>query len=118
ANLTTLLPDGAPQMTVMWYRRSGDEIHMITPAATKKARNLTRDPRAAIVVNDPSSGYRFVELRGHIELRRDPAEIRDALFQIASRYIGAERAEAYTAARDPKQRVLMVFHPAQVLGHF
>jgi PPOX class probable F420-dependent enzyme len=91
---------------------------MITPAATKKARNLTRDPRAAIVVNDPSSGYRFVELRGRIELRRDPAEIRDALFQIASRYIGAERAEAYTAARDPKQRVLMVFHPAQVLGHF
>ncbi len=118
ASLATLLPDGTPQMTVMWYRRVGDDLHMITPASTRKARNLAQDGRAALVVNDPENGYRYVEMRGHIELRREPEQIRDALFRIATRYIGAERAEPYTAARDPKERVLMIFHPSHVHGHF
>lgn len=102
----------------MWYRLAGDEIQMITPSSTRKAQNLVNDGRAAIVINDPESGYRYVEMRGQIELRRDPTAIRDALFQIATRYIGAARAKPYTDARDPSQRVLMIFHPAQVHGHF
>ena len=57
-------------------------------------------------------------MRGHIELRRDPDAIREALLGIATRYIGAERAVPYTDARDPSQRVLMVFHPEHVHGHF
>lgn len=91
---------------------------MITPASTRKARNLAKDGRAAVVVNDPANGYRYVEMRGHIELRREPEDIREALFKIASRYIGAERAEPYTDARDPKERVLMIFRPSHVHGHF
>ena len=118
ATLATLLPDGTPQLTVMWYRRVDNDLQMITPANTRKARNLERNNRASMVVIDPVSSYRFVELRGRIELRRDPAEIRGALFEIASRYIGPGGAEPYTAARDPHQRVLMVFHPEQVHGHF
>ncbi|MGA7672780.1 MAG: PPOX class F420-dependent oxidoreductase [Nitrolancea sp.] len=118
ASLSTLLPDGTPQMTVMWYWLVGDEIHMITPASTRKARNLAHDGRSAIVVSDPNSGYRYVEMRGHIECRRDPEAIRQALLGIATRYIGAERAVPYTDARDPSQRVLMVFHPEHVHGHF
>jgi PPOX class probable F420-dependent enzyme len=118
ASLATMLPDGAPQMTVMWYRRDGDTLHMITPAATRKARNIARDPRAAIVVTDPDNSYAFVEMRGRIELSRDPDAIRDTLRAIATRYIGAERAEPYTAARDPSERVLITFHPEHVVGHF
>lgn len=118
ASLATLLPSGTPQLTVMWYRRVGDELQMITPAATRKARNLERDGRAAIVVNDPENSYRYVEMRGHIELTRDREAIRDALFRIAARYIGAERAGPYAAARDPNERVLMIFRPERILGHF
>jgi PPOX class probable F420-dependent enzyme len=118
ASLATMLPDGAPQMTVMWYRRVGDELHMITPAATRKARNIAKDPRAAIVVSAPDNGYSYIEMRGRIELSRDPTAIRDALFAIATRYIGAERAEPYTASRDPNERVLIIFRPEHVYGHF
>jgi len=118
ASLATMLPDGAPQMTVMWYRRVGDDLHMITPAETRKARNIARDPRAAVIVTDPDNGYAFVEMRGRIEISRDPVAIRAALFAIATRYIGAERAESYTASRDPNERVLIIFHPEHVVGHF
>ncbi len=118
AYLSTTLPDGGPQMTVMWYRREGDEIQMITPASTRKARNLTHDDRAAIVISDPESGYRYVEMRGRISLERDPQAIRDTLFNIATRYIGVERAGPYADGRDPSQRVLMIFRPEHVHGHF
>ena len=118
ASLATLLPDGTPQMTVMWYRREGDALHMITPSSTRKARNMAKDGRAAIVVTDPDNSYAYVEMRGRIELSRDPNAIRDTLRAIATRYIGAERAEPYAAARDPNQRVLITFHPDHVVGHF
>lgn len=118
ASLATLLPDGTPQLTVMWYRREGDTLQMITPAASRKARNMAQDGRAAIVVTDPNNGYAYVEMRGRIELARDQGAIRDALRAIAARYIGSERAEPYTAARDPNQRVLITFHAEHVVGHF
>lgn len=118
ATLATLLPDGTPQLTVMWYRRVGDELQMITPASTRKARNLAQDGRAAVVVTDPQSSYRYVEMQGRIELSRDLQAISDTLFQIAARYIGADRAKPYTAARDLSQRVLMTFRPDHVHGHF
>jgi PPOX class probable F420-dependent enzyme len=115
ATLTTLAADGAPQMTVMWYRLAGDELHMITPANAQKARNLQRDPRAAILISDPRDSYHYLELRGRVELVRDPDLIRDELRQIAGRYIG-ERAEAYTAVRDPHTRVLISFRSER--AHF
>jgi PPOX class probable F420-dependent enzyme len=118
ASLATMLPDGAPQMTVMWFRREGDTLQMITPSSTRKARNMAQDGRAAIVVTDPNNGYAYVEMRGRIELAREPDAIRDTLRAIAARYIGAERAEPYTAARDPSERVLITFHPEHVVGHF
>lgn len=118
ASLATLLPDGTPQLTVMWYRREGDTLQMITPSSTRKARNMARDGRAAIVVTDPDNGYAYIEMRGRIELSHDPGAIRDTLCAIATRYIGAERAEPYAAARDPSQRVLITFHPEHVHGHF
>jgi PPOX class probable F420-dependent enzyme len=118
ASLATLLPDGTPQLTVMWFRREGDTLQMITPASSRKARNMAQDGRAAIVVTDPNNGYAYVEMRGRIELAREPDAIRDTLRAIAARYIGAERAEPYTAARDPSERVLITFHPEHVVGHF
>lgn len=118
ASLATLQPDGTPQLTVMWYRREGDTLQMITPSSTRKARNMAKDGSAAIVVTDPDNGYAYVEMRGRIELSRDPDAIRDTLRAIATRYIGADRAEPYTASRDPNERVLITFRPEHVVGHF
>jgi PPOX class probable F420-dependent enzyme len=118
ASLATLLPDGTPLLTVMWYRQEGDTLQMITPAASRKARNMAKDGRAAIVVTDPDNGYAYVEMRGRIELSNDPDANREALRAIATRYIGAERAEPYVSGRDMSQRVLITFRPEHVHGHF
>lgn len=115
AKLVTLMPDGHPQATVMWYRRVDGTIRMIAPASAIKARNLDRDPRSTIVIDDPESGYNYVELRCECEVVHDDQAARDDLFHIASRYIG-ERATDFVAGVDEAPRVLFIFHPFRVQG--
>jgi PPOX class probable F420-dependent enzyme len=115
AKLVTLMADGHPQGTVMWYRRDGDTIRMIAPESVVKTKNLDRDPRSTVVIDDPDSGYSYVELRCSCEVIHDDAAARDELHRIASRYIG-DRSSDFVAGLDAAPRVLFVFHPFRVQG--
>lgn len=115
AKLVTLMSDGHPQGTVMWYRRVDNTIRMIAPASAVKTKNLDRDPRATVVVDDPESGYSYVELRCQCEVVYDDAAARAELHHIASRYIG-DRAAEFVAGLDHAPRVLFIFHPFRVQG--
>lgn len=53
--LGTINPDGTIQQTVMWYLLRGDQIVMNTVRGRKKDRNVLRDRRVSICVED---GYR------------------------------------------------------------
>jgi PPOX class probable F420-dependent enzyme len=116
AKLVTLMADGHPQATVMWYRRDGDTIRMMAPASAVKTKNLDRDPRATVVIDDPESGYNYVELRCQCEVVHDDSAAREELHRIASRYIGAEKAPEFVAGLDDAPRVLFIFHPFRVQG--
>lgn len=116
AVLTTLAADGSPQSTVMWYRLDGDEVRMIAPAASVKARHVARDGRVTVVVTDPANPYAYVEIRGQAGLVRDDAAARAELRRIAARYIG-ERAERYAQSLSADPRVLIVVRPERVRGH-
>jgi PPOX class probable F420-dependent enzyme len=47
-HLTTLNPDGSPQVTVIWLGRDGDDVLVAHLGAGKKLRNLERDPRCTV----------------------------------------------------------------------
>ena len=54
AHLSTINPDGSPQVSVIWIGLDGDDIvsgHMNHYA---KLRNIERDPRVAVTVSDPA----------------------------------------------------------------
>jgi len=90
AVLGTLNPDRSPHLTVIWYELREDEIVFNTTASRVKARNLSRDPRASILVGDMSI-YVRIDGRG-----REVASGGDALEDIrrlAIRYDGPEAAE-------------------------
>ncbi len=114
ARLATLLPDGSPQMTVMWFREVDGVLRMITPASTKKVANLERDSRVAVIIEDPENPYDFVEVRGQIEVIRDDAAARVEMVSIAERYIG-DRAEAFAGGLSDAPRVILEIHPRKVL---
>ncbi len=115
AVLTTLAADDSPQSTVMWYRLDGDDLRMIAPAASVKARHIARDDRVTLVVTDPANAYAYVEVRGQASLVRDDAAAREELRRIAARYIG-EGAERYARSLSADPRVIIVVRAERVRG--
>jgi PPOX class probable F420-dependent enzyme len=68
AVLATINPDSTPQQSPVWYELQGDEIMMNTRRGRVKDRNLRRDPRCSICVED---GYTWITIRGIARLIDD-----------------------------------------------
>jgi PPOX class probable F420-dependent enzyme len=88
ATVATLNPDGGPQASVVWFRRSGDVLEFSTTVGTRKSRNLLRDPRISVTVYDVANPYHSVEIRGVAELVEDPAKELPAA--LSHRYLGED----------------------------
>jgi PPOX class probable F420-dependent enzyme len=90
AVLATINRNGSTQQSSMWYELQQDEILMNTKRGRVKDRNLRRDPRASVCIED---GYRYVTLRGWVALNADPAVAQPDIKRLSTRYHGPERAE-------------------------
>src|SRR5579872_6133804 len=66
ANLATVLKDGSPQVTPVWFDYTGGKIRINTARGRVKDRNMSRDPRVALVIVDPDNPYRHVQIRGRV----------------------------------------------------
>ncbi len=53
AYLATLMPDGSPQVTPVWFNMDGDDILVNTARGRVKDRNMRVRPRTALVIADP-----------------------------------------------------------------
>ncbi len=88
--LATINRDGTPQQSVIWYQLQGDEIMMNTARGRLKDRNLVRDPRASICLED---GYRYLAIRGTVSLNADQTVAQEDIRHLSQRYHGLEKAE-------------------------
>jgi PPOX class probable F420-dependent enzyme len=68
AVLSTVSADGAPQSTVIWVKRDGEDVIFSTIRGRKKTRNMERDPRVSLCMYDPKDPYLYVEIRGTVTL--------------------------------------------------
>jgi len=88
AVMATINRSGMPQLTVMWYALLADEDVVVLNATRGllKERNLRRDPRMSLCIED---GMRYVTLEGRAELVEDRAQQETEINNlIAPRYIG------------------------------
>lgn len=111
--LATLMPDGSPQNTVLWYRLVDDAIHIICPESAQKVRNLDLDNRISAVIEDPETPHRYLEIRGEGNVIRDDALARRELREVAMRYIG-DRADDFVAGLSTDPRVVLRLVPSQI----
>ncbi len=89
--LATVNADGSPQQTVMWYLPVDDRtVLMNTKKRRVKDKNLERDPRVSLLVED---GQRYLAVRGRISVDDDAARGQETMKTITTRYEGAETAE-------------------------
>ena len=90
AVLGTINPDSTPQLSVMWYELDCDEILMNTKVGRVKERNLRRDPRISICIED---GYSYLTLAGTAQLIDDQTRAQAVIKRLATRYHNPAKAE-------------------------
>ena len=64
AALSTLMPDGRPQTTVVWCDFDGTHVRVNTMRGFRKEKNMRRDPRVTLLNYDPREPLRYLEVRG------------------------------------------------------
>lgn len=104
--LGTVNANGSPQQTVMWYAMRGDTVMMNTRRGRQKDRNLLRDARASLCIED---GFRYVTLDGTIRMVEDQDVAQADIAALARRYHDADEAERM--ARDvfaPQERISLL----------
>jgi PPOX class probable F420-dependent enzyme len=88
AHLATLMPDGSPHSVAVWTDLEGDRIVFFTQPGTRKARNLERDPRVALSIQDDANLYRSAQVRGRVVETRAGEEALRVIDRLARKYTG------------------------------
>jgi PPOX class probable F420-dependent enzyme len=95
AKVATTMRNGQPHVMPVWFVLDGEELVFTTGAGSVKGRNLRRDPRIALVVDEDVAPYAFVHLRGRARISEDMDELLRFATEIGARYMGPERAEEF-----------------------
>jgi len=66
AHLATLMPDGTPQVTPVWCDAEGPYIRINSAKGRVKDKNMRRNKKVALSIQDPDNPYRYLEVRGEI----------------------------------------------------
>ncbi len=107
AHLATLMPDGSPQVTPVWVDLHDGYVRVNSAKGRMKDKNMRRDGRVSLSIQDPQNPYRYLEIRGKVvgitEVGAD-AHI-DAL---AKKYLGLD---TYPNRKPGEQRVIYTVEP-------
>ena len=107
--------DGYPHLIAMWYALEGDTILMTTFRKSQKVKNLRRDPRCALLLEEGATYDKLkgVFLRGECQIIEDEETTLETLGKIGARASGASAPpprEAMEAMRgQARKRVTLVF---------
>lgn len=111
--------DGFPHLIAMWYAIEGDTILMTTFRKSQKVKNLQRDPRCALLLEEGKTYDKLkgVFLRGSCEVIEDEEITLETLGKIGARASGSGTPppkEAMEAMRpQARKRVTLVFRPSK-----
>jgi PPOX class probable F420-dependent enzyme len=93
--LATVRRDGRPLVVPVWYDLEGEIVVFMTAQDSIKARNLRRDPRVSLCVDDEVTPFAYVELEGTVVMSGDADQALYWATRIGGRYMGQELAETY-----------------------
>ena len=107
ANLATVMPDGSPQVTPVWFDYTNGKIRINSARGRVKAKTLKEGARVALAILDPENPYRYLEVRGKVEeITQDGAA--QHIDKMAKKYLGKDK---YPFAQPGEQRVLLKVTP-------
>ena len=117
AKLATVRADGRPHIAPVWYDVDDDgSLVFNTGESTVKGRNMRREPRVSLCVDDDRPPFSFVVVEGVAEISDDLDEVRRWASRLGGRYMGAERAEEYGSRNGVAGELLVRVRPERVVS--
>jgi PPOX class probable F420-dependent enzyme len=89
AHLATIMPDGSPQVTPVWFDYTGGKIRVNTAKGRVKARNMTEGSKVALSILDPDNGYRYIQIRGTVTKVTEDGAVAH-IDSLAKKYMGKD----------------------------
>ena len=112
ASLGTVRPDGTVQVNAMWFGFDGEHLRFTHTTKRAKFRNLQHNPSMSLLIIDPDSPERYLELRGELaEVVPDPEG--DYYVELGRRYGDPDQAPP----PDKADRVVLVMRIDRALTH-
>jgi PPOX class probable F420-dependent enzyme len=106
--IATLRRDGTPHLTTVWYRWDGEAFWIATDRRRAKFRNIRRDHRVGLLVDDPARET-SVSATGRAEVAAEGPAAFDGALAIVARYV--DDPAGYLAEREEATRVLLRVRP-------
>jgi PPOX class probable F420-dependent enzyme len=110
ASLATIMPDGSPQVTPVWFDFEGGAIRVNTAKGRVKARNMKEGAPVALSIMDPDNPYRYLQIRGRVRRIVEAGADRH-IDSLAKKYLGKDK---YPFARPGEVRVMYEIEPRAV----
>lgn len=110
-HLATIMPDGSPQVTPIWFDTDGEFILINSASGRVKDKNMRANPQVALAISDPRNPYRYIQIRGQVvEITMDRAV--DHINRLSQKYTGKN----YYTGPTTEQRVTYKIKPEKVNG--
>lgn len=114
--LSTLMPDGQPQSSLVWVDYDGQDVLINTTLERQKCQNILLNPKVSLLVVDPEDTSRFIEVRGQVaEITTNRAIVHAD--KLTRRYTGKEHfyGDIYPVERQSQEtRVIVSIRPFKV----
>lgn len=114
ASLATMMPDGTPQVTPVWFDYEGGRLRVNSAKGRVKVRNMREGAAVALAIVDPDNPYRYIQIRGRVVgVREEGANAH--IDRLAKKYLGKDK---YPYGQPGEVRVTFEIEPtsAQTMG--
>ena len=113
--LTTMMPDGQPQSSLVWCDFDGECARVHTSRERQKGKNMLSNPRVSLLIVDPENTGRFLQIRGDAELIEEGAlEQLDEITRQYTNYPGYYGYVFPIEKKDRETRIICRIHAKRV----
>lgn len=112
AHVATINKDGSPQVSPVWVDFDGTHVIVNSEQKRLKIRNLKRDPRVSLSIQDGANPYSYVEIRGRVVEITDKGAP-EGIDKLAKKYMDLDK---YPYNQPSDVRVVVKIVPEHVAG--
>jgi PPOX class probable F420-dependent enzyme len=117
AKLGTINKDGSPHITPIWFiLDENDHIIFTTYFKSLKAKNLVRNPKVSICVDDQVPPFSFVIVNGIAKIMTNSRDLLIWTTKIAERYMGKELSLDYGKRNAVEGELIIKVIPTKING--